>query len=140
MAAKPTKRNIWIPVVTGIIKKDGKVLLGLRPRGESLEGHWEFPGGKINQGESPEQALVRELQEELGIDAEVGELKIAHTHSYGERGVLLIFFEVLFWKGEPKTLYHEKLHWASPEELGTLPIPEANRLILNRLTEIIRQK
>src|ERR1700722_749041 len=106
------KRSVWIPVVTGLMRKNGKVLLGLRPQGESLAGAWEFPGGKIDQGESPETALKRELKEELDIDAEVGALRLVHTHSYGERGVLLLFYDVNFWKGEPKTVYHEDLRWA----------------------------
>ena len=139
-AKQPAKRRaIWTPVVTGLIRKNGKILLGLRPKGESLAGAWEFPGGKIDAGESPEHALHRELQEELGIEAEVGKLRLAHTHSYGERGVLLIFFDVNFWKGEPKTLYHEDLKWIEPEELGTLTIPEANRNILSRLISIIKE-
>ncbi len=136
---KTRKRGIWIPVVTGLIRKNGKVLLGQRPKGETLAGAWEFPGGKIEQGESPQVALHRELVEELGVDAEVGSLKLAHTHSYGERGVLLLFYEVLFWKGEPKTIYHDDLRWVEPEELGRIQIPEANRNILTQLIEILSQ-
>ena len=134
----PKKRAHWTPVVTGLIRKNGKILLGLRPKGESLAGSWEFPGGKIDAGESPEEALRRELQEEIGVEAEIGKLRIVHTHSYGDRGVLLIFFDVHFWKGEPKTIYHEDLKWVAPEELGTLTIPEANRNILKELIEIIK--
>src|SRR3954471_11113161 len=91
------KRSVWIPVVTALLRKDGQILLGLRPQGESLAGAWEFPGGKIDQGESPEVALKRELQEELDVIAEIGPLRLVHTHSYGERGVLLLFYEVNFW-------------------------------------------
>ena len=138
MDTKPKKkRSVWIPVVTGLLRKNGKIVLGLRPQGESLAGAWEFPGGKIDQGETPEQALKRELKEEIDIDAEIGQLRIVHTHSYGERGVLLMFFDVNFWKGEPKTVYHEELRWADPSELATLQIPEANRNILTKLIEII---
>jgi 8-oxo-dGTP diphosphatase len=133
------KRGVWIPVVTGLLRKNGKILLGLRPKGESLAGAWEFPGGKIDQGESPEFALKRELMEEIGVDAEVGQLRLVHTHSYGERGVLLLFFDVNFWKGEPKTLYHEDLRWAEAEDLTKLQIPEANRNILSQLIKIIKE-
>lgn len=135
---KPRRRGIWIPVVTGLIRKNGKVLLGQRPVGETLAGAWEFPGGKIEQGESPQEALKRELQEEIGVDAEIGELKLAHTHSYGERGVLLLFYDVNFWKGEPKTIYHDDLRWAEPEELEKIQIPEANRNILTKLIHILK--
>jgi 8-oxo-dGTP diphosphatase len=134
------KRSVWIPVVTGLIRKNGKILLGLRPQGESLAGAWEFPGGKIDQGEAPEVALKRELKEELDIDAEIADLRLVHTHSYGDRGVLLLFYDVNFWKGEPKTVYHEDLRWALPQELETLPIPEANRNILQKLIKIIENK
>ncbi|MBK9292996.1 MAG: 8-oxo-dGTP diphosphatase MutT [Oligoflexia bacterium] len=138
MFKKKRRRSVWIPVVTGLIKKDGKILLGLRPVGESLAGAWEFPGGKIEQGETPEEALKRELQEEIAIEAEVGPLRLVHTHSYGERGVLLLFYDVSFWKGEPKSVYHQDLRWAAPDELEKIQIPEANRKILTQLITIIK--
>lgn len=136
---KKKKRGVWIPVVTALMRKNGKILLGLRPVGETLAGAWEFPGGKIEQGESPEEALKRELQEELGVEAEVGELRLVHTHSYGERGVLLLFYDVNFWKGEPKTVYHDDLRWVDAEELEKIQIPEANRNILTKLIKIIKE-
>lgn len=126
------RRKLWIPVVTAIIHKDGKVLLGKRPKG-SLQGQWEFPGGKIEIGESPEDALKRELDEELGIQAEIGELKLATTHTYGERGVLILFFNVNFWKGEPKSKHHVELKWVDIKEIHQHEIPEANRKILDKL-------
>ncbi len=132
------KRPTWIPVVTGLIRKNGKVLVGQRPVGHSLAGQWEFPGGKIEKGESPEQALVRELQEELGIEADVGALKIASTHGYGDTGIIILFFEVLFWKGEPKAIHHMDLRWVEPAELGGLAIPDANKKILPRIIESLR--
>ena len=131
------KRPTWIPVVTGLLRKGNKVLVGQRPVGHSLAGQWEFPGGKIEKGESPEQALVRELQEELAIEAEVGTLKLASTHSYGDTGIVILFYEVLFWKGEPKTVHHMELRWVTKEELRLLPIPEANKKILERIIEKI---
>jgi len=131
------KRGIWIPVVTGLIRQGGKVLLGLRPPGQSLAGAWEFPGGKINAGELPEVALRRELQEELGIDAEIGDLRLAHTHSYGDKGVLLLFYDVHFWKGQPRPIYHNDLKWAEIEDLHSLNIPEANKRILDKLLKIL---
>jgi len=111
------RRPTWIPVVTGIIRKGSKVLVGKRPPGHTLAGLWEFPGGKIEIGESPEQALARELNEELGIFAEVGEIQLACTHTYPDVGILLIFYEVQFWKGEPKTVHHSEIRWVEPSEL-----------------------
>lgn len=127
------KRPTWIPVVTGLIRKGDKILVGQRPVGHSLAGQWEFPGGKIEKNESPEQALARELQEELGIEAVVGDLKLASTHSYGDTGIVILFYEVHFWKGEPKTVHHMELRWVLPSELHRLAIPDANKRILDRI-------
>lgn len=127
------KRPTWIPVVTGLLRKGDKVLVGQRPVGHTLAGQWEFPGGKIEKNESPEQALARELQEELAIDAQVGRLVFAGTHTYGDTGIIILFYEVMFWKGEPKTVHHMELRWVDPQELRGLPIPEANKKLLDRI-------
>lgn len=132
-----TRRIHWIPVVAGFLKKDKKILVGQRPETHSLAGLWEFPGGKIEVGETPEQALARELSEELGIDADIGELKLACTHHYGDVGILILFFEVLFWKGEPRAKHHMMLEWIYPEELEQRNIPEANRRILGRIYQAL---
>lgn len=138
---KPKKTKIrkgyWVPVVAGFLKKDGKILLGQRPENDSLPGLWEFPGGKIEVGETPEEALKRELQEELGIHAEVGDLKLSCTHNYGDVGILILYFEINFWKGEPKAQHHLMLEWVHPEELKTKNIPEANRRILDKIYRAI---
>jgi 8-oxo-dGTP diphosphatase len=131
------KRPVWIPVVTGLIRKGDKLLVGQRPVGHSLAGQWEFPGGKIEKNESPELALCRELQEELGIEAEIGQLKLASTHTYGDTGIVILFYEVMFWKGEPKAVHHMELRWVTPDELKKLPIPDANKKILERIIDIL---
>lgn len=132
-----TRKGHWIPVVAGFLKKDGKILVGQRPENNSLPGQWEFPGGKIESGETPESALARELNEELGIEAEIGDLKLACSHSYGDVGILILFYEVLYWKGEPRPKHHMMLEWIRPEDLKNRNIPEANRKILNRLYKAI---
>lgn len=132
------KRPIWIPVVTGLIRKGNKILVGQRPVGHSLAGQWEFPGGKIERGEIPEVALNRELREELDIEADIGTLKMASTHSYGDTGIVILFYEVLFWKGEPKTKHHMALKWIEPEELHQLSIPDANKKILGRIIDCLK--
>lgn len=132
------KRPTWIPVVTGLLRRSGKVLVGQRPAGHSLAGQWEFPGGKIERNESPERALIRELNEELGIEAEVGDLKYVSTHSYGDTGIVIIFYEVPFWKGEPKAVHHMELKWVEPGELKSLSIPDANKKILDPLIKILQ--
>lgn len=127
------KRLQWIPVVAGFLRKGDQVLVGQRPENHSLAGLWEFPGGKIEAGETPEFALARELSEELGIEAEVGELKFAATHSYGEVNILILFFEILYWKGEPKAKHHLMLEWIKPEDLTKRAIPEANKKMIGRI-------
>lgn len=128
-----TKRPLWIPVVTALILKGTKVMVGLRPKGKNLAGQWEFPGGKIETGESPEDALARELREELGIEAEIGNIVYAGTQSYGETGILLLFYVVKFWKGEPKNIHHSEIKWVELQELDNLDIPGANRKVLPHL-------
>ena len=134
---KKNRTTHWIPVVAGILRKGDRILVGLRPEGHSLGGLWEFPGGKIERGESPERALVRELQEELDIEAEIGELKLSHTHSYGDVNILILFYEVRFWKGEVKAVHHVELDWILPSQLLKRPIPEANLKIIDRIFAIL---
>lgn len=137
MTLKRKKRPNWLPVVAGILIKDGQVLLGQRPEHKSLPGLWEFPGGKIELGESPEVALRRELQEELAVDADIGPLKIATTHAYGDVGVLLLFFEVRFWKGSPKPVHHLELKWVGKDELAKEKLPDANQIVLPQIVELL---
>ena len=137
MNLKRKKRPNWLPVVAGILIKDGKALLGQRPEHKSLPGLWEFPGGNIELGETPEIALRRELQEELAIDAEIGPLKIATSHTYGEVGVLLLFFEIRFWKGTPKPVHHLELKWVDKNELAEQKLPDANQIVLPQIVELL---
>ncbi|MCJ8277811.1 MAG: NUDIX domain-containing protein, partial [Bdellovibrionales bacterium] len=78
-----------------------------------------------------------ELQEELGIEAEVGDIQMAVTHSYPDVGILLVFFEVQYWKGEPKPVHHSELKWVLPSELKILNIPEANRRLLPTILKLL---
>jgi len=131
------KRSAWIPVVAALMRRQGKVLVGQRPEGASLAGTWEFPGGKIEIGESPEQALQRELEEELGVQAEIGPLKFAATHAYGKTGILFLFYEVKYWKGQIKMQQHPDLRWVTPKELSQLELPEANSAFLDQILDVL---
>ncbi len=137
MAIVHKNKKLWIPVVAGLLKRGKQILVGQRPENHSLAGQWEFPGGKIELGESPEYALARELKEELDIEAEIGELKLAITHSYEDVGIVILYYEVSYWKGEPKNIHHHSLEWIYPEELRSRTIPEANRKALDRILNIL---
>ena len=106
-------------VSAGIIHRDGQVLVGQRRRGDRHPLKWEFPGGKVEYGESPQQALVRELREELQIDARVGSELARYEHDYpsGSR-VHLLFFAVPSFTGEPKARVFEQICWT---DLDALP-------------------
>lgn len=134
MATKK-KRPTWIPVVTAIIRREDKFLLGQRPESGSMAGVWEFPGGKIESGESPDEALKRELSEELGIEAEIGKLKFATTHAYGETGIVILFYEVNFWKGAVKSQHHHEIKWVTKDELVKETLPEANKKVIHQILE-----
>lgn len=136
--SKP-KRHPWLPVVAGIIRREQSVLLGLRPEGGSLAGKWEFPGGKIEIGEQPEEALARELKEELGIRAEIGPLRFATTHNYAEIGVMILFYEINYWTGQPTPIHHAEVKWVSIDEITKLALPDANRNILDRIVHLLKQ-
>lgn len=106
-------------VSAGVIQRDGRVLVGQRRRGDRHPLKWEFPGGKVEAGETPQQALVRELREELQIEASVGSELARYEHEYpnGSR-VHLLFFAVSDFKGEPMARVFEQIRWT---ELGLLP-------------------
>ncbi len=140
MGKAKAKKGHWIPVVAGFMRKGNQILVGQRPENNSLPGQWEFPGGKVESGESPEEALARELNEELGIDATVGELKLATTHNFGDLNILLLFYEIMYWKGEPKAKHHLMIEWIHPEELSHRTIPEANRNMLPRIYKALGVK
>ena len=134
------KPKSYTPVVVGLICQNGKVLLGLRPNenftkdSQSIADCWEFPGGKIKWGEVPEDALKRELKEELNITAEIGHLKIAHNYVYNpHHAVLLLFYKITSWQDEIKNLYHTDLKWIEPSQLQGYRLLPANKSILPQL-------
>jgi 8-oxo-dGTP diphosphatase len=106
-------------VSAGIIVNDGQVLLGQRRKGDRHPFKWEFPGGKVEQGESPRQALIRELREELQIEAKIGDELARYEHDYpsGSR-VHLLFFAVKEYSGQPEARVFEQISWV---ELRALP-------------------
>ena len=123
-----------IGVVAAVIEKDGRFLLTRRQPGVHLEGMWEFPGGKIDEGESHAHALRREIREELGADVEVGGLVFEITHEYPERTIALYFYECTL-VGEPRPLLGQEMRWVARQELRSLGFPPADAELITRLTE-----
>jgi len=122
-----------VEVAAGLIFRAGKLLITQRPVEGHLGGLWEFPGGKIERGETPEQGLGRELREELGVDVAVGRLLESVTHDYPEKRVCLQFFLCRLQRGEPKPLGCPALKWVAPSELKDHTFPAADAKLLNRL-------
>jgi 8-oxo-dGTP diphosphatase len=121
-----------IVVVAAVIERDGRFLLTLRPEGTHLAHHWEFPGGKCQPHETHEEALRRELYEELDIVAEVGGLVHKVTHAYPDRTVALHFYACGF-RGEPKGMIGQQVRWVPRDELAALPFPEADAELIRVL-------
>lgn len=111
-----------------LIDVDGRVLLAQRPEGKSMAGLWEFPGGKVEPGETPEAALIRELQEELGINTWqscLAPLTFA-SHSYEDFHLLMPLFACRKWEGIPQSQEGQALTWVTPKNLSTFPMPAAD--------------
>jgi len=116
---------VTLVVAAAVIERDGRFLVTRRQKGVHLEGMWEFPGGKCDAGESPAACLIRELLEELDVDAAVGREIFAITHRYPERSVELHFLACQL-TGEPRPLLGQEMRWVAREELAALEFPPAD--------------
>jgi len=119
-------------VVAAVVKRDDAFLVTLRPEGTHLAGQWEFPGGKVHTGERHEEALRRELFEELDIVGRVGALVHTVTHAYPEKTVELFFYGCDF-EGTPKPMMGQEMRWVPRAELRALPFPDADRALIDLL-------
>lgn len=126
-------------VAAALIDAEGRVLVAQRPEGKSLAGLWEFPGGKIEPGETPEAALVRELAEELEIDvaAEPLEPLTFVSHAYPDFHLLMLLYVCRHWQGVPNGLQGQPLRWGTVAELEILPMPPADIPLLARLKAFV---
>ncbi len=115
-------------VAAALFDADGKILLAQRPEGKAMAGLWEFPGGKIEENERPEQALTRELQEELAItvsESDLFPLTFA-SHAYESFHLLMPLFGLKRWIGEPRPAEGQDLAWVAPQDLHDYPAPAAD--------------
>jgi 8-oxo-dGTP diphosphatase len=132
----PSARASIVVVAAALFDRDGRVLIAQRPRGKPLAGRWEFPGGKLDAGESERQALVRELREELGIEVLAARPFMRLTHAYAERDVELSLWIVERFSGEPRSLDAQALKWVAPERLGSEDILEADQPFIEALRNL----
>lgn len=133
-------RPFLLPVVAAaLVDIDGRVLLQQRPEGKSLAGLWEFPGGKIEPGETPEDALIRELEEELGIVVPHACFAPAVFASapLGDRHLVLLLYITRKWVGVPRALEATALRWVRPAEMHALPMPPADRPLIGLLEALL---
>src|SRR5262245_4367234 len=128
-------------VAAGVVIEAGKVLLSRRKRGTHLAGRWEFPGGKVEAGEDPRAALRRELEEELGVRAEVGEIVDVTFHRYddADKAVLLLFFQATREAGspEPQAIDVAEVRWADARALDPAQFPPADVAILAKVRALL---
>ena len=130
----PAKPEPAIEVVAGgLFDAAGRVLIAQRPTGKPLAGRWEFPGGKLLDGEEPFAGLVRELREELGIAVRAATRLLRYSYRYPERTVWLDMWLVTDWSGEPHPHDGQALAWVDPSRLGEHDLLEADRPIVEAL-------
>jgi 8-oxo-dGTP diphosphatase len=127
------KNQTRVKVVAAVIEKGGKVLIAQRHRNDKLGGLWEFPGGKVEPEEKPEEALRRELQEELGIRAEIGDLVCTSRYDYSHLSVELLAYRAVRISGDIVPHVHSAVRWVKPEELQNYDFPAANTAVINAL-------
>jgi len=133
---------IMMVVAAALIDREGRVLVQRRPVGKMMAGLWEFPGGKIEPGETPESALVRELDEELGITVDIARLAPAAFASepLAGRHMLLLLYICRSWEGSPRALDAEELLWCTPDSLRALDMPPADRPLIGLLEAILSSR
>jgi 8-oxo-dGTP diphosphatase len=142
-ASTPTKPEAGKPVIlvvaVALIDADGRVMLAQRPEGKSMAGLWEFPGGKVQAGEMPEAALIRELREELGIDVATNCLApfTFASHDYAEFHLLMPLYVCRVWQGIVTPLEGQALKWVRSARLADYPMPPADKPLVAMLRDLL---
>jgi 8-oxo-dGTP diphosphatase len=127
-------RQAPVIVVAAVIRDDaGKILLTRRPEGRHMGGLWEFPGGKVKDGESPAAGLVRELEEELALSARIGVPLTFAVHEEPAMRIILLFYDVAVGRSEPRPLEGQKIAWVAREDLRSYPTPPADAKLIELL-------
>ena len=131
--------KLVLVVAVALVDMDGRVLIAKRPQGKAMAGLWEFPGGKVHDGETPESALVRELQEELGIDTRescLAPLTFA-SHSYEDFQLLMPLYACRVWKGNILAREGQELAWVRPQHLRDYQMPPADLPLIPLLCDLL---
>ena len=131
-------RNILFVVAAALTNDKGEILLQQRPMHAQMGGLWEFPGGKVDLGESPENALVRELEEELGIIVAAQDLvpETFASEPLSERNLVLLLYRCTTWSGAPTAIYASDIQWTLPQDMADLPMPPADYPLVRKLLGI----
>lgn len=137
-SAPETTKIVWVVAVL-LVDIDGRVLIAQRPEGKSMAGLWEFPGGKVEQGETPEYALIRELREELGIDTRTSCLAplTFTSHHYDDFQLFMPLYVCRVWEGEPTANEHQNLKWVYPKDLRNYDMPDADKPLIPFIRDFI---
>lgn len=132
-------RSILLVVACALVDADGRVLIAQRPEGKQLAGLWEFPGGKVEPGETPEETLVRELREELGIETQIACLAplTFASHSYDDFHLLMPLYVCRRFTGIPQPLDAQALKWVKPVKLRDYPMPPADAPLIPFLIDLL---
>lgn len=138
-AAAAPPSAVLLVVAVALIDNAGKILLARRPEGKKMAGMWEFPGGKVDPGETPEAALVRELREELGIEVAANDLApfVFASHPYDNFHLLMPVFLCRRWQGQPAPKEGQALAWVAPDRLVEYPMPPADRPLIPMLRDFL---
>jgi 8-oxo-dGTP diphosphatase len=131
--------KLMLVAAVALVDADRRVLIAQRPEGKSLAGLWEFPGGKLEEGETPEQALIRELEEELGISTKSACLAPVSfaSHSYETFHLLMPLYVCRKWQGTPVAREHAALKWVRPQALRDYPMPPADEPLIAALCDLL---
>ena len=126
-------------VAVALVAEDGRILVQQRAPHRSMAGLWEFPGGKVEAGETPEQALLREIAEELGIELDGALVPAAFaSERLGDRHLLLLLYTATEWRGEPQALDASAIRWVTIEEMRGLAMPPADVPLVEALARLVR--
>lgn len=132
-------KPILLVSACALIDADNRILLAQRPQGKSMAGLWEFPGGKVEKGETPEETLIRELKEELGVTTWhscLAPLSFA-SHAYDEFHLLMPLFICRKWEGTPSSMEQQELKWVRAQKLREFPMPPADAPLIPALMDIL---